>query len=414
MQLSNIQLAVEAYRTHKSKQAAADALGWTRSKMRRHLHRAAERGLLGPAETLPGYTIKSVSTTPTGTYVRQVKEHGDKWQVPEGHAVRGVSALVDAEGRIIQQWQKTAVEPTATDIAETLKAAFADYEPAAAPQPAPAVSDMDLLTLIPCNDWHINLLTWGRETGTNWDLEIAERVIGRGIDDAIARSPSAGIAIVLGGGDLTHSDNSENRTARSGNVLDVDGRYPKGIEVACRLKVRTIDAALRRNRHVIVRVLPGNHDEHTAVAVAYFLLAWYRNESRVTVDVDPSLFFYHQHGDVMLAATHGHTVKLQNMPQIMAHRRAEMWGATKFRYCHGFHIHHQSKFATEGGGVICESHQAPIPQDAWHYGAGFLSGRSLQTITYHSRYGEISRVRVAMIDGGDELAAANDNKKAAA
>lgn len=413
MQQSNIDLAVAAYREHGTKQAAADSLGWTRSKMRRHLHRAAERGLLGPAETLPGYRIDSLTTTPAGTYVKQRKEHGDKWQVPEGHAVRGVSALVDAEGRIIQQWQKTAVEPTATDIAETLKAAFADYEPAALPHPAPAVSDMDLLTLIPCNDWHINLLTWGRETGTNWDLEIAERVIGRGIDDAIARSPSAGIAIVLGGGDLTHSDNSENRTARSGNVLDVDGRYPKGIEVACRLKVRTIDAALRRNRHVIVRVLPGNHDEHTAVAVAYFLLAWYRNEPRVTVDVDPSLFFYHQHGDVMLAATHGHTVKLQNMPQIMAHRRAEMWGVTKFRYCHGFHIHHQSKFATEGGGVICESHQAPIPQDAWHYGAGFLSGRSLQTITYHARYGEISRVRVAMIDGGDEpvaRAAANDNE----
>lgn len=48
---TNLQLAVEAYRTHKSKQAAADSLGWTRSKMRRHLHRAAERGLLGPAET---------------------------------------------------------------------------------------------------------------------------------------------------------------------------------------------------------------------------------------------------------------------------------------------------------------------------------------------------------------------------
>jgi len=30
-----------------------------------------------------------------------------------------------------------------------------------------------------------------------------------------------------------------------------------------------------------VRILKGNHDEHAAVAVSYFLLAWYRNEPRV-------------------------------------------------------------------------------------------------------------------------------------
>src|SRR5690606_24648958 len=139
----------------------------------------------------------------------------------------------------------------------------------------------------------VNLLTWERETGVNWDLKIAERVIGQGIEDAIARTTPAGTAIVLGGGDLTHADNNENRTARSGNVLDVDGRHQKGLETAGRLMVRTIDAALRNNGHVIVRVLQGNHDEHTAVAIGYFLLAWYRNEPRVTVDVDASLFFWH-------------------------------------------------------------------------------------------------------------------------
>ncbi len=93
------------------------------------------------------------------------------------------------------------------------------------------------------------------------------------------------------------------------------------------------------------------------------------------------------------------------MPAIMAHRRAADWGASQFRYAHTFHIHHSSKFATEGNGVITETHQAPIPQDAWHYGAGFLSGRSLQGITYDDRFGEISRARVAMLDAGEMEAA---------
>lgn len=407
-----MQEAVAAFREHGGITLAAVALNLPRTTLQSRLNRAAEAGLLGTDPVLPGFAIKSVASKKGDAWVRQVREHGDEFEVPAGHAVRGVSALVDAEGRTIQRWVKTAREQTALDMVEVLKSAFADYRPSAAPTPPPSTPSEDLLTLIVCNDWHVNMLAWERETGANWDLRIAERVIGRGIEDAIARSPSAGTAVVLGGGDLMHADNSDARTAKSNNVLDVDGRYQKGVEVACRLMVRTIDAALRRNDQVIVRILPGNHDEHTSVAIAYFLLAWFRNEPRVEVDSDASLFWWLRFGDVMLGATHGHTVKLSALGAIMAHRRAEDWGRTKFRYCHGFHIHHASKFASEGGGVIMESHQAPIPQDAWHFGAGFLSGRSVQTITYHRAFGEVGRVRVAMLDAANDNQASDERKAA--
>ena len=387
----------------KNQSAAALALGIARETLQRSLRQAAERGLLGTAPVLPGFRISQATSTPHGDFVQQKPEHGAEFEVPAGHKVKGVSALVDADGREIIKWVKTTEQPSAIDLVETLKAAFLDYEPAAEPAPAPVFVADDLLTLVPANDWHINLLTWARETGQNWDLKIAEPTIGNAIEDAINRSPPAGKAIVLGGGDLVHADTNDNRTAMSGNVLEADGRHQKGLEVAQRLMVRTIDAAVRQNGEVLVRILKGNHDEYSSVAIAYFLAAWYRNEPRVTVDVDASLFFWHRFGKVMLGATHGHTVKLKDMASIMAHRRAADWGATKFRYVHGFHIHHQSKFATEGGGVISESHQAPIPQDAWHYGAGFLSGRSVQTIQYHRDFGEVGRVRVAILD------AANDN-----
>ena len=394
-----LQTTVQAYLNHECNQThTAKALGIARETIQRRLKRAAERGMLLDHKPMPGFRISQVSDGPGGISIQQKPEHGDKFEVPVGHSVKGLSALVDEDGREIVKWIKTRAE-SGVDIVETLKTAFKDYR-AAKPVKAPAAPSAELLTLIPCNDWHVNLLTWERETGQNWDLKIAERVIGQAIDDAIERSPSSGTAIVLGGGDLMHADDNTNRTALSGNILEADGRHQKGIEVAQRLKVRTIDAALRRNKRVIVRLLRGNHDEYSSVAIAYFLLAWYRNDPRVTVDVDASLFFWHRFGSVMLGATHGHTVKLDKMASIMAHRRAEDWGATKWRYIHGFHVHHQSKFATEGDGVISESHQAPIPQDACHYGSGYLSGRSVQTITYHRAFGEISRVRVAILDGG--------------
>lgn len=401
-----LQATADALAQAGSVRGAARALGISQKAVQKRRKRMAERGMLGFAPVLPGFAVKSVSSkAPNGAWVRQAKAPGPVFATPAGHTVKGESALVDTEGRVVQKWVKTRNEYAPGDIAEALKAAFVDYAPCAIPTPAPASAET-LLTLIPLNDLHLGMYAWGRETERNWDLGIAERTIAAGIDDLIARTPASGLAVVLGGGDLLHSDNNQNQTARSGNALDVDGRYQKVLGVACRLMVHAIDATLRQHGRVIVRVLAGNHDEHSSAAVAYFLFAWYRAEPRVTVDVDPSLFWWLRFGRVLLGATHGHTVKLADMPSIMAHRRAQDWGATRFRYVHGFHIHHHSKLATEGHGVICESHQAPIPQDAWHFGSGFLSGRSLQAITYHREFGEVSRSRVAMIDG-----AANDNQQ---
>lgn len=396
--------AVLAFRAHNdSATAAAKSLGLPRTTFSSRLKRAAERGLMGPVEALPGFAIRQVTDTPNGKYVQQRKEHGEEWRPTNGLSIKGKTSLIDSEGRIITQH---VMERAATDgpdplaVLEAMKRAMDGYS-AAPPAPAPDHPSADLLALTPLADWHIGLRAWSGDTGMNWDLAIAEDVIGNGIEEIVNRSPSCAKSIVLGGGDVMHSDSNENKTARSGNVLDVDGRYDKCLEVAGRLLVKTVDAHLRRHGHVTVRMLKGNHDEHSSVAIGYFLKGWYRNEPRVTVDTDASLFFWYRFGKVLLGATHGHAARVENMPSIMAHRRAEDWGQTAFRFIHSFHLHHRAKFATEGHGCISEVHQTPTPQDAWHFGSGYLSGRSMQSIVYHRNYGEVSRVTAAMLDGGE-------------
>lgn len=397
-----LQERVVSYELHDRNQSkAAEALGIARQTLQHSLKLAAEQGLmLYHPPAMPGFRIAQVTTDPNGgKHVQQKREHGTVFEMPAGHVIKGVSALVDEDGREVVKWIKTKegeLDPLA--VAELIKQAFVGYKPAAKLTKAPSAPIADLLTLIPLADWHIGMSSWHRETGQNWDLDIAEKTLGDAAADLIARTPSSARAVVLGGGDLIHSDNNDNHTSKSKNVLQVDGRYDKIIMVACRLVERTVALSLQRHEHVTLRVLKGNHDKHASVAVAYHLLGLYRNEPRVTVDVDPSLYWWARFGRVLLGSTHGDEVKIEKMPSIMAHRRAEDWGLTKFRYVHGFHLHHSAKFATEGGGVISEVHQAPIPQDAWHYGAGFLSGRSLQAITYHKDFGEIGRVRTAILD----------------
>lgn len=397
----------------QSAMTIATDLGLRYCSVQQHLRKVrlrAQTGALGFEPVLPGYRIARVTEQTDaggalrGRSVEQRLAPGEPLEIPKGQVVKGISALTDPDGRVIQQWTKTklgSVDPL--DLARSLKQAFKGWRAAAEPVPVPASSLDSQLTLYPLADWHIGMFAWGRETAANWDLKIAEQVIGGAVRELVQQAPRSSTAIVLGGGDLIHSDSQENRTARSGHALDVDGRYPKVVQAAARLLVSLIEATLARHDRVIVRILKGNHDEHASVAVAYFLLAWFRNEPRVTVEDDPSLYFHHRFGKVLLAATHGHAARGPQMPEIMSHRYARDWGETLFRYAHTFHLHHKRMMATEGGGVVVETHQAPIPPDAWHFGSGFLSGRSLQAITYHRDYGEIGRNRIAILDavGGE-------------
>lgn len=366
----DLSAAVALRAAHPSLLAASRAAGLPENTFRNRLLRATARGLDG--------NIKGVT--------------------PPGQIVRETSTLYDTEGTEILQWVKRERERQAVDIAAVMTDAFADWKPFAAPQKAPDAVETELATLLALADLHLGMYAWEGDGGDNWDLKLGEDIIGGTVDRVVAGSPASGLGICLFGGDYFHADNKDNKTARSGHALDVDGRYDKVIEAGTRLAVRIVDRNLWRHQRVLVRVLKGNHDEHAAVALAWFLKAWYRNEPRVTVDTDASLFWYYQFSDVMLGATHGHECKITELPHVMAVRRAQMWGATKFRFAHGFHLHHKKLYGDELGGCIAEVHQTPIPQDSWHFGKGFLSGRSLQSITYHAESGEFGRTRRTVMD----------------
>lgn len=394
--------AVEAYKNHGNQRDAAQAMGVAQSTFNGWMKRAGELGLLGTKPVVPGFKISQISSKKDdGTWVKQTREHGDEFEIPEGQVIKGVSAFVDAEGRTIAKWIKTKEgELSAEDIVETLKGAFDDV---------PRLPEVELtdyqdngdgrLTLIPLADLHIGMMAWGAETGTNWDLTIARRVLTKAIDEVIDRSAPAETCVILGGGDLLHSDDDDNRTRRSGNALDVDGRSQKVLKAARDLMVHTIKKALKKFPTVIVRLLPGNHDERAYIAVTFYLAGLFDRNPRVTIDESPSVFWYHRHGNVLLGATHGHTIKMDQFGMKMAVERREDWGKTQWHYGHMFHIHHKSLTGKELNGVVVETHQTPTPQDAYHAAAGFLSGRSVQSITYHDVFGEISRARVAVLDG---------------
>jgi hypothetical protein len=279
------------------------------------------------------------------------------------------------------------------DVLDRIREAFADLKPAE-PTPAPAYADEDLLTVYPLADVHIGMQAWGRETGEDYDTNIAAARVRSWIGMCINSAPDAHTAVIVDVGDLTHADDQTNATPRSKHVLDVATRFYRTIDITVETLGASVDLALQKHARVIVKILPGNHNPHSYLAILFALAQRYRNEPRVTVEKEPGEFWVHEHGRVMLAAHHGDKAKADRMVHFLADQYAEMWGRTKHRYLFTGHLHHHK--SQDIGGVQWEQLRAITARDAYAASHAYTARAQMQAITYHRERGEIQRVKVGL------------------
>lgn len=278
------------------------------------------------------------------------------------------------------------------DTLDRIKAAFEGM--VAAPQaPAPTYTDADLLTVYPIADAHIGMLSWGKETGEDYDIGIAVDRVRSWISRLVGSSPAAKTAVIIDTGDLTHQQDNSNQTPRGKHILDVDGRYFKTLEASIAALATAVDLALLKHERVIVRILPGNHNQDGYLAVMFALAERYRVEPRVEVQKDPGEFFAMDWGKVLIAAHHGHGAKAQNMVMFLADQYAEQWGRTRHRYLFTGHLHHHK--SQEFAGCVWEQLRAVAPRDSYAVAHAFGGRSEMQAITYDKNAGEVQRVKIA-------------------
>lgn len=229
--------------------------------------------------------------------------------------------------------------------------------PTATRPKAPASTDSKLLTVYPIADHHLGLYAWAEEAGENYDLAIGERLLKETMGALVAGAPSSQTAIILNLGDFFHSDDNTQLTPKSKHKLDVDGRHAKILRVGVKLLIHCIQLALQRHDKVIVRCLPGNHDPYASLALSTALSCFFDNSKRVTIDVDPSAFFWYPFGKVLIGATHGDKAKGHDMPGVMAADRPRDWGNSEYRYIYLGHVHHKSIGGGEKHGATWETFQ---------------------------------------------------------
>lgn len=320
-------------------------------------------------------------------------EHDMQHTVPETHYVKAVSTCYDNEGNIKQQWVKSdSRKENLGMVAEKMVEALLQSNPLPKVKTPKLKSDKvntDTLTVYPMGDPHLGMYSWVEETGENFDLDIAERDLKTAIDKLVSIAPNSEQALICNLGDFFHSDDSTNMTRRSGNVLDVDGRWAKVLRVGVRAMTYVIEKALEKHKKVNVINEIGNHDDSTSYVLSLILDAYFRDCDRVNINLSPATFHYFEFGKNLIGVTHGHNTKYGDLGPIMATDKPQEWGRTTNRYWYVGHVHHhQSK---EYHGCTVESFRTLAGKDAWHSSKGYRSQRDMKCIVLHKEFGEINR-----------------------
>lgn len=251
-----------------------------------------------------------------------------------------------------------------------------------------------LYEINPC-DVHFGKHAWGKETGEDWDIEIASDALNKSIDEHINISRNYNVEkyLFIVGNDYFNVDGKENQTG-AGTQQQEDTRWKKTFWKGTRLIISVIDR-LRNLAPVDVLVIPGNHDVERAYYLGVALECFYDSVDAVNVNNSPANRKYYQWGKCLVGFTHGKDEKLKQLPTIMAIESPELFGKAKYREWHLGHLHQQKQIETvkidEEQGVTMRILRSISPADQWHYSKGYIGSlRTVEGFLWHKENGLVA------------------------
>lgn len=370
---------------------------WATPTQLKYLEAVAEHGSGGKAAKALGVTKNAVNgALQTLAKAAAVKgyspPHDWRHPVPDGFKAGRISTSYKADGTQGTQW--VIATPDQNRLEELLhiaaKVMAQEVKGNGKVTKPPAKVSQDLMCVVPMGDPHFGLYAWWQDAGDDFDLSIAERLTCGAVDRLLATSPDAAVGMLLNLGDMYHADNQNNLT-QSGHQLDVDGRWAKVQQVGLKAMLYCLKQMLGKYERVVFRINRGNHDGHSAYALALMISCYFHDEPRIEVDLSPAVCWYYQFGKVLIGSTHGDTIKGPGMPGLMATDKPAEWGTSAHRYWYVGHVHHQD--TKEYPGAVVEYFRTLAARDAWHAGQGYRAGRDMRLIVLHKEHGEVERHR---------------------
>lgn len=312
---------------------------------------------------------------------------------PDPFIVKGYSNYYDKDGKLRGQWLKTKVDDQKLEqMMRSTIDGMKDEIKRELPVSSPKMGLSNLLNCYVITDYHLGMLSWGEETGDDWDLNIGEETIIKWFSQAIQQSPNSDTAVFAQLSDFLHFDGIDAVTPASKHLLDVDTRFAKVVRSAIRVLRTIINMLLNKHQNVHIVMADANHDPVSQIWLREWFSVLYENEPRVTIDTSPNPYNAYEFGKTALFFHHGHKRKVENVSEVFVGQFREMFGRTKYAYAHTGHLH--SINVKENNLMIVEQHRTLAAPDAYAARGGWLSGRDAKVITYHKDFGEVSRITI--------------------
>jgi len=312
-----------------------------------------------------------------------------------GHIITGRSVLKDSEGKVKQEWVKTSVDKEkvleATRLAvEELTSEIEPYKPVKLKKKK---LNKNLCNQYTITDYHLGMMALECEVGTDWNIEIAEKLILDWFSLGIQKSQDAESCVFAQIGDFLHFDSMEAVTPASKHLLDTNTRFAMLVRVAIRVLKQIIIMLLKKYKHVKVILAEGNHDMSSSIWLRESFAMFFENNPRVEIDQSVIPYYAHLFGDTLLMYHHGHKKDLKSLDKGLAAQYKQEFGKSKYVYTHTGHYHHEK--IIESSLMIIEQHPTLSPKDAYSARGLYHSYRNSKIITYHKSFGEVGRITIS-------------------
>jgi predicted phosphodiesterase len=343
--------------------------------------------------------------------LRHIEADLERYEVAASEATKWECATAGDDGEpIVTELHRVFVRlkprggPTTKEIVEAMIAGAAGGIRRPLTKAVKAPKRDGLWQVLPVSDTHLGNYAWSQTTGAgDWDLSIAERVIGQAAGELLAvgdtHKPARRTIAFLG--DLFHYDRAERAETSSGTPLERDGRLQKMIQVGADVLLGIVERSAETCPTDVVLV-QGNHDEMLSWAFHRILIERFRNDRRVKIDERYTGRKYLTQGKTLLGFCHGHKAK-RRLPQLMALEAAEEWARCPYREWHTGHYHSSaaewSRPIETLDGVLTRVSPSLCAPDDWHASHGFLNTRQCMETFIYAAEGGLTAMHVSTPKG---------------
>lgn len=242
-------------------------------------------------------------------------------------------------------------------------------------------------------DPHFGKLAWGKETGEDYDIDIAEERYMTALSSLLQKASAfEKIDKILFpiGNDLMHTD-TVTKTTTAGTPQDVDTRWQK-MWLKTRAAVMRGIVMATEVAPVDIVIVPSNHDFQSIFYLGDLLECYYEKNKNITVDNQPKARKYYRYGKCGIGFTHGNEENIKELPMILLRENQKEWSHVEYMEWHIGHWHKKKQLqfvtADDNKGITLRYLRSLSGADAWHYIKGYIGSiKGAESFIWDKEYG---------------------------